>query len=85
MFNGLFVCYISQHKTEDLALCVLGIFHAFVGVCLLFSKLTFSKKSFRISIRESNSLDQDQDQHFVGPDLGLICLHRLSADAKSCR
>ena len=28
----------------------------------------------------SNSLDPDQDQHFVVPDLGTNCLQRLSAD-----
>ena len=28
----------------------------------------------------SNSLDSDQAQHFVGPDLGPNCLQRLSAD-----
>ena len=33
----------------------------------------------------SNSFDPDQDQHFVGPDLGPNCLQRLSADDKSCR
>ena len=32
----------------------------------------------------SNILDPDQDQHFVGPDLGLNCLQRLSIDDKSC-
>ena len=26
----------------------------------------------------------DQDLHFVGPDLGLNCLQRLSADNLSC-
>ena len=31
----------------------------------------------------SNSLDPDQAQHFVEPDLGLNCLQRLSADDKS--
>ena len=35
-----------------------------------FSKSAFSKKYFRITIRVSNSLDPDQDRHFVGPDLG---------------
>ena len=30
-----------------------------------------------------DSLDPDHDQHFVGPDLGLNCLPRLSADVKS--
>ena len=28
----------------------------------------------------SKSLDPDQAQHFVGPDLGPNCLQRLSAD-----
>ena len=32
------------------------------------------------TIRVSNSLDSDQAQHFVGPDLGPNCLQRLSAD-----
>ena len=27
----------------------------------------------------SNSLDPDQDRRFVGPDLGINCLQRLSA------
>ena len=31
----------------------------------------------------SNGLDPDQDRHFVGPDLGPICLQRLSEDDKS--
>ena len=34
----------------------------------------------------SNSLDPDQDRHYVGPDLGQNCLHcskRLSQDDKS--
>ena len=31
-------------------------------------------------IRESNSLDPDQAQCFIGPDLDLNCLQRLSAD-----
>ena len=28
----------------------------------------------------SNSLDPDQAQHFVGPDLGPNCLQTLAAD-----
>ena len=28
---------------------------------------------------KSNSLDPDQDQHFVGPGLGPNCLQRVSA------
>ena len=34
------------------------------------------------TIQVSNSLDPDQARHFVGPDLGPICLQRLSADNK---
>ena len=30
----------------------------------------------------SNSLDPEQDQHFVTPDLGPNCLERLYADNK---
>ena len=50
-----------------------------------FQNYLFKKKSFRNTVRVSNSLDSDQDRHFVGPDLGSNCLLRLSADAKSCR
>ena len=32
----------------------------------------------------SNSLDPDQDLHFVGPDLDPNSLQRLSADDKNC-
>ena len=36
------------------------------------------------TIRVLNSLDPDQARCFVGPNLGPICLQRLSADNKSC-
>ena len=39
--------------------------------------------NFPYTIRVSNSLDTDQARHFVGPDLGLNCLQKLSADSKS--
>ena len=45
-----------------------------------FSKLNFSKNSFRNTIKVSNSLDPDQDRPYVGPDLGPNCLQRLSED-----
>ena len=35
------------------------------------------------TISVSHSLDQDQAQHFGGPDLGPNCLQRLPADDKS--
>ena len=59
------------------------IFHVLVVVCLLFSKLTYSKNAFRNTIRVTHSLDPDQDRCFVSPDLGPKCLRRLPADNKS--
>ena len=50
-----------------------------------FSKLTFSKYSSRNTRTVSNSLDQDKDPRFVGPDLDPNCFQRLSADKKSHR
>ena len=57
----------------------------FCCLWIFFFRLTFSKKSFRNTIRVSSCLDPDQAQHFVGPDLGPNCLQRLSADEKSCQ
>ena len=45
-----------------------------------FLKLTFSKHSFRNTIRVSNGLDPDQDRHSVCPDLVPNCLPKSSAD-----
>ena len=50
---------------------------------LTFSEINLSKNSFRNTIRVSNVLDPDQEQHFDGPDLGLNCLQRLSEYDKS--
>ena len=36
----------------------------------------YKKKSSRITIKVSNNLDPDQDQHFVRLDLGPNCLQR---------
>ena len=41
---------------------------------------TLQMLNFFNTIRVSKSLDPDQAQHFVGPDLGPNCLQRLSAD-----
>ena len=49
----------------------------------LFYKINFSKKFLQEHYqRETNSLDPDQDWHFVGPDLGPYCLQKLSIDDK---
>ena len=44
----------------------------------------FQKNSFKNTIKVSNGLDPDQDQHSVGPDLGPNCLQKLSADNQNC-
>ena len=49
---------------------------------LIFFYLTFSKLSFRNTIRVSTSLDPNQDRQSVSPDLGPNCLQMLSADKK---
>ena len=57
---------------------MLGNFSCFLCRLLtFFSKLTFSKNRFRNTVRVSNSLDSDQDQHSVGLDLGPNCLQKL--------
>ena len=63
---------------DQLTLCILGDFA--LSSADFFSKLTFSKISFRNTIRVSNRLDPDQARRFVGPDLGPNCLQRRSAD-----
>ena len=81
-------CFVGSKSIDNLQrpnwfIACWVIFHAFVVFCWLFSKLTLSENSFRNPIRVSNSLDSDQDRHFVGPDLGLNCLQSLSTDDKS--
>ena len=48
-----------------------------------FFKLTFSKNSFRNTIRVSNVLDPELFGHIVKPDLGPYYSQRLSADDTS--
>ena len=68
----------------SLILCMLSNFQCFhCRLLMFFFKINCFKKLFRITIRVSNSLDPDQDRHFVGPDLGQKCFQRLSADNKS--
>ena len=56
---------ISKYKINILTLCLLANFACIIVVCgFFFSKKTFSKKSFRNTIRVSNNLDPDQAWHF---------------------
>ena len=64
-----------------LTICLLGIFHDFCRL-LNFSKLTYSKYSFRNNIKVSDGLDPDQARRSVESDLSPSCLQRLAADYK---
>ena len=65
----------------SLTLCILDKFSRFfLSSADFFSKSSFSKNSFRNTIRVSNNLNPDQAWHFVGPDLGQNCLQKLSVD-----
>ena len=75
-------CKMQFHLCQwEIKFKLLCNFVSFLVVCCLLF-LTFSNKSFRNIIRMSNSLDPDHAPHFVGSDLGSICLQRLTADNK---
>ena len=76
----------NQPLTRQLNICLLGNFACFFVFCSFFSKSTFSKYSFSCNtIRELNSLDPDQAQQNVGPDLDPNCLQSLQIIfASSC-
>ena len=70
--------------TGTLILCMLGNFACFFCCLIFFLNQLFPEKTFRNTIKVSNSLDPDQAWHFVRSDLDPNCLQRLSADDKSC-
>ena len=74
---------MSAKDNQGITLCMLGKFCVHFCRLLKFSKSLFSKNSFWNIIRMSNNLDLDQAQQFVGPDLGLNCLQKLSSDDTS--
>ena len=59
---------------------MLGNFSCFDHLLQTFLILTVSGT---LSECQTICLDPDQDQHFVGPDLGPNCLQRLTAGDKS--
>ena len=77
--------------------CMLGNMDSLYSLCLpsnssfltcrllTFFKINFFKNFFQEhnQSRVSNGLEPNQDRHSVSPDLGLNCLHRLSADDRS--
>ena len=80
---------LPGHEGTSLTLCTLGNCSCLCDRLLtfFFQSFFFPKKSFRNTTRLSNVFDQDQDQHFVCPDLGPNCFQSLShvADDKSRR
>ena len=69
----LFLKIMSSFFFFFLTLCMLDNFTCSFVVCGFFLKICFfkkKKKSFRNTIRVSNSLDPDHARHFVGHDLG---------------
>ena len=59
--------HIKSSVSLLVTLCILGNFLCLSCRLLTFSKLTFSKKCFVNTIRESNGLDLDQDWPDLGP------------------
>ena len=45
-----------------------------------FFKINFFQKILSGTLSECQTVDPDQDQNSVGPDLGPNCLQKLSAD-----
>ena len=68
-----------------LTFCMLGNYARFFVCFFFFFKINFFKNSFSNTegITVSKSLDPDQAQCFVRPDLGPKFLQRLSADNTS--
>ena len=64
-------CAFSEWK-------IIGYYCTRIVACWRFSKLTFSKNSFRNTFKVSSSLNPDQPRPIIGP----ICLQRLSAEDK---
>ena len=80
---------MSAKDNQGITLCTLENFCLHFSCLLIFSNQLFHKKFFLEYfwniIRLSNSLDPDQAQQFVGPDLGLNCLQKLLSDDTSRR
>ena len=72
--NSLLVQNFDNQQNLKILNFYFVIISIFVVICWHFSKSTFSKKNFMNTIRVSNSLNPDQDQHFFGPDLDPNCL-----------
>ena len=81
---------VAEGLDHIVSSCVKSLYGVqfFIIFCRLqiFSKFTFSKVSFRNTIRVTNGLDPDQAQRSVMLDLGpnFFVFQRLSTDDKIC-
>ena len=68
---------INKVHNKPIMLCTLGNSHAFFSsdIFLNFTKKRKEKKKTTTTV--PNSLDLDQDEHYVGSDLVTNCLQRL--------
>ena len=75
-------------KEVNLTLCILGNFTWFFVICWFVIKSTILEYSLGNTTRVSNSLDPDQAQHFIGPDLGLprvsVDDHSMQREPRKC-
>ena len=71
--------YIFAKKCILISFWIFEYFFIIPSHFIIAPYFTLWMLDFFNTIRVSNSLDQDQAQHFVGPDLGPNCLQRLSA------
>ena len=82
---------LTKQAQADICCCLLIIFANSLDQMFYFGRQVFfffwnqifQKILSGIPSRVSDSLDPDQAQHYVGPDLGPKCLQRLSADDTS--
>ena len=73
----------KKYLSLSAAIACWVILHALLACRSLFlsqskKKNIYKKKTNALTSRVSNSLDPDQDRHFVGPDLDPSCIQRLS-------
>ena len=64
-YSNCNLLFLAQRGTLYLFFAYWVILYAFLSSANFFKNLTFLKKSFRTTIRVSNSLDPDQARHFV--------------------
>ena len=72
--------YTTPHEIIVLFTCVKSLYNSLQGLGLGLTVDFFQNQLFGNILSGipsvSNSLDLDQDQHLVGPDLGPNCLQR---------